>query len=176
MFQFDFFPKWILLFSGLILSSCAGQKHATKNDANSADQKLKEKYSGIIGVQKNEITNVALYRFIDEWYFAPYKYGGKTKAGVDCSGFVSALYSKIYNKTISGSAASLFEGCKVVSEKNLEEGDLVFFKINSDKISHVGVYLKNRHFVHASVHKGVIISSLDEDYYKKYFFKGGKVK
>ncbi|HET6991981.1 MAG TPA: C40 family peptidase, partial [Bacteroidia bacterium] len=120
--------------------------------------------------------NVALYKFIDEWYSVPYKSAGKSKEGVDCSGFVSILYSQVYKKTIGGPATSIFEECKPVAEKNLEEGDLVFFKINSDKISHVGVYLKNRHFVHASVHNGVIISSLDEAYYKKYFFKGGKIK
>ena len=127
-------------------------------------------------MNESEITNVALYKFIDEWYGVPYLYGGKTKSGVDCSGFASILYSTIYKKNISGSAASIFNACKAVSEKDLEEGDLVFFKINSDKISHVGVYLKNHHFVHASTHKGIVISSLEEDYYKKYFFKGGKLQ
>ncbi|HTL82459.1 MAG TPA: NlpC/P60 family protein, partial [Bacteroidia bacterium] len=86
------------------------------------------------------------------------------------------LYQTVYDKTVTGSASTLYENCDRVSEKNLVEGDLVFFKINGDKISHVGVYLQNRHFVHASSHKGVIISSLDETYYKKYFYKGGKLK
>ena len=51
------------------------------------------------------------------------------------------------------------------------EGDILFFKIKKGQISHVGVYLGNNTFAHASVHSGVIISDLDEDYYKKYFFK-----
>ena len=156
-------------------TACSGGHHATSS-GETADASLKKKYAGILGVDEKEITDVALYRFIDSWYGTPYKYGGKTKDGIDCSGFVSVLFSNVYKKTISGSAASLYEQSDAVAEKNLAEGDLVFFKIDSDKISHVGVYLRNRHFVHASTHRGVVISSLDEDYYKKYFFKGGKLK
>ena len=157
----------------LVLSSCHGGKHSNEGQG---DISLKKKYAAKLGVTEKEITNLVLYRFIDEWYGAPYKYGGKSKGGVDCSGFTTILYAQVYKKTISGSSSSLFSQCNPVSEKNLEEGNLVFFKINSDKVSHVGVYLKNHRFVHASTHKGVIISSLEEDYYKKYFYKGGKMK
>ncbi len=130
----------------------------------------------MMGVKENEITNIALYKFIDNWYGAPYKSAGKSKAGVDCSGFVSILCAQVFQKTVSGPSTAIFQSCNVISEKNLQEGDLVFFKINSDKISHVGVYLKNRRFVHASTHKGVMINSLDEAYYSKYFFKAGRIK
>lgn len=157
----------------LVFPSCHGGKNTHEGDG---DITLKKKYAAKLGVTEKEITNLALYRFIDDWYGTPYKYGGKSKGGVDCSGFTSILYAQVYKKTISGSSTSLFDQCNAVSEKNLEEGNLVFFKINSDKVSHVGVYLKNHRFVHASTHKGVIISSLEEEYYKKYFYKGGKVK
>lgn len=156
-----------------LFPACHGNQHASEGKGDIA---LKKKYATLLGIPENEITNLPLYRFIDEWYSAPYKYGGKSKAGVDCSGFTTVLYAQVYKKTISGSSASLCDQSENVSEKKLEEGNLVFFKIGSDKVSHVGVYLKNRRFVHASVHKGVIISSLDEAYYKKYFFRGGKLK
>jgi lipoprotein Spr len=165
---------WLFLIIGLF--SCNSQKHAVVSDAAKKDAALKKKYAGILGVEENKITNLPLYRFIDEWYGAPYLYGGKTKQGVDCSDLVCILYSQVYKKTISGSANSLYESCNVISEKNLKEGDLVFFKINTEKVGHVGIYLQNRHFVHASSHHGVIINSLDEDYYKKYFFKAGEIK
>lgn len=129
-----------------------------------------------MGVKETEITNITLYKFIDSWYGVPYKSAGKSKNGVDCSGFVSILCQQVFNKIVGGSSATMYAACDPVSEKNLEEGDLVFFKINSDKVSHVGVYLKNRRFVHASTHKGVMINSLDEVYYAKYFYKGGKIK
>lgn len=166
----------IIIAAGFIFSACKTQQHTASSGNNTEELALKKKYSLLLGVKESEITNLSLYKFIDEWYGTPYKSAGKSKTGVDCSGFVSVLYAQIYKKTISGSAATIFESCTSVSEKNLEEGDLVFFKINSDKISHIGVYLKNRRFVHASTHKGVIINSLDEEYYKKYFFKAGRLK
>ena len=156
--------------------SCTSQQHATVSESSKADAALKKKYATILGVDEKQITNLALYKFIDEWYGTPYKYGGKTKEGIDCSDLVCVLYAQVYKKTISGSASSLYDNCDVIAQKNLEEGDLVFFKIDSDKVSHVGIYLQNRHFLHASSHHGVIINSLDEAYYVKYFFKGGRIK
>ena len=137
---------------------------------------MKKKYAGLLKVEESEVTNLKLYRFVDDWYGTPYKYGGKTKTGVDCSGFASALLRDVYAITLAGSANSMYEDCDKVKEKDLQQGDLVFFKINSDKVSHVGVYLQNRRFVHASSSRGVVISCLDEAYYTKYFFKGGRPK
>ena len=77
---------------------------------------------------------------------------------------------------MSGSSAEIFKACSPVDRGRLQEGDLVFFKINSSQISHVGVYLANENFVHATLQSGVIISSLNEAYYSKYFFKGGRLK
>lgn len=156
----------------LILPACASNRHA----ATSPDSLLRKKYSGILGIPEGEIANMTLYRFIDDWYGVPYKYGGKSKTGVDCSGFTAQLYTNVYRKTIPCSANGIYEISKNIPEKKLEEGDLVFFKINTEKVSHVGVYLRNRKFVHASSKNGVIISSLDEAYYKKHFFKGGKIE
>jgi hypothetical protein len=156
----------------LLAGSCSGGRHATVG----ADIELRKKYAGKLGVEEKDITNIALYTFIDEWYGIPYKYGGKSKSGIDCSGFVSILYSSVYKKMVPGSSSAIYDNSSHIAEKNLQEGDFVFFKINSSKVSHVGVYLQNRFFIHASTSKGVIISSLDEAYYKKYFFKGGRLK
>lgn len=169
------FSTFCLLFLLATIVSCKSAKHASSS-ADPQEMALKKKYAGLMGVQEKDITNIALYKFIDNWYGAPYKSAGKSKAGVDCSGFVSILCGQVFNKTVGGPSTAIFKSCNVISEKNLEEGDLVFFKINSDKISHVGVYLKNRRFVHASTHKGVIINSLDEAYYSKYFYKAGRIK
>jgi murein DD-endopeptidase / murein LD-carboxypeptidase len=57
----------------------------------------------------------------------------------------------------------------------MKEGDLVFFKIKKNIISHVGIYLGNGKFAHASMHSGIIVSDLDEPYYKKYFYKATRV-
>lgn len=164
-----------LIISFVLLGACGGSKHST-NNLSEADQALRKKYAALVAVEESEITNFKLYRFVDDWYATPYKYGGKTKTGVDCSGFTTNLLRDVYGITLAGSANTMYEACEKVAEKNLQQGDLVFFKINSDKVSHVGVYLQNRRFVHASSSRGVVISCLDEAYYTKYFFKGGRPK
>ncbi|OFZ00922.1 MAG: hypothetical protein A3K10_02245 [Bacteroidetes bacterium RIFCSPLOWO2_12_FULL_31_6] len=183
MCYFKYFIRFlilsILLFFAVSISSCRSHKDASNNELNTSapkSKKVKEKYATLLNVEENRIENVKLYSFIDEWYGVPYKYGGKNKSGIDCSNFTSTLYSNTYGKSISGSSSSIFEQCKVISKSNLEEGDLVFFKIDGDKISHIGVYLQNNKFVHATTKKGVMINDLDELYYKKYFYKAGRIK
>ncbi len=97
-----------------------------------------------------------------------------SKFGVDCSGFCNILYSHIYNKSIKRRASDIAKDIDKVNKKNLKEGDFVFFNI-SKKNSHVGIYLMNNKFVHASTSKGVMISSLDNPYYKKVYNKGGRL-
>ena len=57
----------------------------------------------------------------------------------------------------------------------LKEGDLVFFKIKSRTITHIGIYLGDNRFAHASSTRGVVISNLNEPYYSRYFYKGGRI-
>ncbi len=148
---------------------------ATK-EADSRSASVKEKYAGLLGVDAAQIRNEKLYSFINEWYGVPYKYAGKDKSGIDCSGFSSALYNSVYQKKLSPSARQQAEETKKIDTSGLKEGDLVFFDIGAGKISHVGVYLQNNKFVHASTKRGVIINDLNEPYYKKYFVRSGRVK
>ena len=165
--------SWVPLLVFLLSISGCGTEHPA---ARHSPKKIEEKYSGILGINKENISDKKLYSFIDEWYGTPYKYGGKTKDGVDCSDFVTILMKNVYAKTVSPPCTKLFEMSVAISKNDLKEGDLVFFKIDGNKISHVGLYLQNDKFVHASTHKGVVISSLNDDYYKKYYFKGGRIK
>lgn len=123
--------------------------------------------------------NHKLYIEAADWIGTPYRYGGKTKKGVDCSGFTSAIYRTVYNKRLSKSAEEQRDDdCRKVVKRNLREGDLVFFHNGRKKrrASHVGIYLKNGRFVHASSSAGVVVSSLDERYYEKHWLQGGRVK
>ena len=114
------------------------------------------------------------YLKVLDWLETPYRYGGNSKKGIDCSRLVIRLTKKIYYDSINGSAASIYNNCSIMERDQLAEGDLVFFKINRSYISHVGVYLYDGLFVHATVGKGVMVNSLDEEYYKKYFFGAGR--
>jgi len=111
---------------------------------------------------------------VDQWQGTPYRYGGTTKTGVDCSGFVGSLYLDVYQKSIPRSTNEIEKVTKHINKSSLKEGDVVFFDIDGKKTSHVGVYLQNGRFVHASSSKGVIISNLSNPYYQKSFNRGGK--
>ncbi len=108
----------------------------------------------------------------------PYKYGGETKKGIDCSGLTSSVYKKLFGKLLPRSAKEQYNfGRKVAGKGNLKFLDLVFFK-NKFRYKfpeHVGLYLYNGYFMHASSKRGVIISSLNSSYYKKRFIGGRRV-
>ncbi|MCY7361283.1 MAG: NlpC/P60 family protein, partial [Ignavibacteria bacterium] len=168
----------LILFSAvLFLSSCSSTKPIARTSSNihSLDTKnpelknetenetakniivskkegaaLQKKYSAQLNTGVSLLQNLLLLKFIDEWYGVPYKYAGDCKDGIDCSGFTCALINNVYNKNIDGTSARLHELSKPIKKDDLKEGDLVFFKINKGKISHVGVYLYNNYFIHAS--------------------------
>ena len=171
---------FLLLFViGIALTSCKSKKMLT--DSSKARGKefrgsLKERYAELLDVSEREIKNEKLYRFIDDWMGVPYRNGGMDKKGVDCSGFTILLEKEIFNKNLPRIARNMAEGVKRKYEEELEEGDLLFFDFGGQKYSHVGVYLKNNRFVHASTSKGVIISNLKDAWYYKYFSRCGSVK
>ena len=127
------------------------------------------------GVYIDSCSYKALYNEAYNWVETPYNYAGNSKKGIDCSGLVKKLYDKIYNLQLQGGSRNIFEQVVPIKDmKDLKEGDLVFFKISRHQISHVGLYLQDGNFIHASVKSGVIISNLSEDYYNKYYFSGGR--
>jgi lipoprotein Spr len=136
---------------------------------------VKNKYSYMIDVMPNQISNVMLYRFIDEWYGVKYRMGGTTKKGVDCSAFVQHLYQYVFGYDILRTACLQFKESKKITKDDLKEGDLVFFKVGTSRISHVGVYLRNNFFVHSASSKGVSIANLSNTYWSRYFAGGGRI-
>ncbi|MCX6275860.1 MAG: NlpC/P60 family protein [Bacteroidetes bacterium] len=150
---------------------------AQETFADSEQKKLQLYYnvSKILNTEVDTLANPLLFETIYEWLGTPYKYAGDCREGVDCSGFTCMLYQTVFGIKLANSSAEIFKDVKPLKKDALEEGDLVFFKIRKRRVSHVGVYLGNNKFAHASVQSGVIVSDLDEPYYKKYFFKGGRV-
>lgn len=135
---------------------------------------VKEKYG--LKISRKKGNNLKLYNTILDWEGTPYKYGGKDRGGIDCSSFVAVAINTAYKKKISGSAASLFTIVKVIeNEEDYMEGDIIFFKIDTNRISHVGVFLKERKFAHSTVKSGVRVDDLDENYYKTHFFAVGRL-
>lgn len=124
------------------------------------------------------ITNKKLYQEVESWLGTPYKYGGQSKNGVDCSGLVVEIYKKVYEKKLYRSSNDIYnKNCQPIKKNQLREGDLVFFITakNSKRINHIGLYLNNNQFIHSTTKKGVIITDLSEEYYKKRYVGAGRV-
>ncbi len=129
-----------------------------------------------LGYSLNGDENPALLTEIVRWLGVPYLYGGTTPNGVDCSGLAQAVYQKVYNINLERVTVNMAQRTRRVNRRNLQEGDLIFFKINNRKVSHVGIYISNNKFVHASTSRGVVINDLDENYYRRNFAFGGRVR
>ncbi|WP_256010979.1 C40 family peptidase [Desertivirga xinjiangensis] len=159
----------------LILSVVSSQAQNEKKTTADPDNLAKDYFSQIMGVAVSATSNVKLYQFVYDWLGTPYRLGGDTERGIDCSGFAYQLYDKVFNTVIGNNSRNIFSMVNPVNKEELKEGDLVFFKINSRAISHVGVYLGNDKFAHASSSRGVMISNLNEAYWKRYYYKGGRL-
>jgi cell wall-associated NlpC family hydrolase len=139
---------------------------------------LQFKYAILLDVPVEMINDNKLLELIESWYGTRYKYGGDTRDGVDCSAFTRAFILSYYNTDLSRRSEDQYRQCTKIKKKKLRQGDLVFFKTRGTKagITHVGVYLCNNKFVHAATSSGVMISDLDEDYFKARFAGGGRLK
>ena len=130
------------------------------------------------GITFDSTSNVKLYNELFSWRGVPYRYGGKSKRGADCSGFATMIYKNVYSiSLVGGSAGSIYSKAKHIEKSELKEGDLIFFSFNRRYIAHVGIYLSNNKFIHeTSWGRGVMISDLNEPYYKRFYYASGRVE
>ncbi|MFZ3588977.1 C40 family peptidase [Bacillus sp. DJP31] len=103
----------------------------------------------------------------------PYRYGGTTKKGFDCSGFIGYVFSTSAGKKLPRTAANMWKAGTTVNTPEI--GDLVFFQTYKKGPSHVGIFIGNDSFVHASSSKGVRVSKLSEKYYKARYLGAKKI-
>lgn len=159
------------------LAGCRSKKLVDDPVENARLLEMVKKYEAVLEADINERQSWQLYNHVDEWWGTPYRLGGTTKKGIDCSGYAQHLYRSVYGIEIPRSTSEQVKKIKKVRQRKLKEGHLVFFDMdNKDKPTHVGIYLKNGRFAHASTSKGVRIDNLKQDYYRKRYWKGGKVK
>lgn len=108
----------------------------------------------------------SLKEYTDSWKGTKYVYGGSSRKGTDCSGYMMNIYRDFYGVSLDHKASMIYEDSRFtkVSRGDLKEGDLVFFG-DFWGISHIGIYLKDDVFSHASTSKGVMESKLSEKYF-----------
>lgn len=129
-----------------------------------------------LGLTYSDADNQRLYEAINSWLGVPYKYGGTDRNGIDCSAFVGTIYKQVYGVTLHRSANDMLRDVNLITKTQLREGDILFFTNSKGKVSHVGIYLKDQLFAHSSTSNGVSVSSLENVYWTKHFYKGGRVK
>lgn len=134
---------------------------------------LQFKYAVLMNQNVEDLWNTELLQFIDEWYGTRYRYGGNSRAGIDCSAFTCQLSTAVFGKTLPRTSREQYDQCQHIPPGQLQTGDLVFFNTRGG-VSHVGIYLLNNKFVHASTNAGVVISDLSDDYYRKRYLGAGR--
>ena len=133
------------------------------------------KYAVLLNTEVESLPSKVLLENVDEWYGVRYRTGGNTKTGVDCSGLTVAVYAAVYGIALPRVSRDQYRISRKISTTELQEGDLVFFNTRGSGVSHVGVYLGNNKFIHASVSRGVMVSGLFEPYYLQRFIGAGRI-
>ncbi len=158
----------VLLFS-LLFTGCFSTTNSTytKKQININSLYTQDTYNNI-NISK------ALINHFKSWEGTPYKYAGNSKQGVDCSYFVQNTLKETLNIKIPRTTKYQSKTGLQINKHNLKTGDLIFFLTGKQK-RHVGIYLNDGHFMHASTSKGVIISRLDNPYWSKHYWKTQRV-
>jgi probable lipoprotein NlpC len=122
----------------------------------------------------NEERTEALKKHFTSWKGTRYRYGGLSRKGVDCSGFTLLTYKELFGMSLPRTVREQVKKGQKVQRASLQPGDLVFFKTGIFQ-KHVGIYLEDDQFMHASRSRGVMISRLDNSYWKKRYWKAKRI-
>ncbi len=164
----------------VLLSACSStntaknmhsETHAVGNNDGFLLQASQDEFENMV---RNLDVKSRLMDQYASWKGVRYRLGGSTKSGIDCSGFVQRTFREQFGLELPRSTYEQQEMGKSVDRTKLRTGDLVLFRAGSTG-RHVGIYIGNNQFVHASTSSGVMISSMDEPYWKKRYNEARRV-
>ena len=153
----------------LLTASCA----TTQKQPTPTILKSKHHQSAKSPFNDNEIEQ-RLREEYERWKGTRHRLGGNDRNGVDCSGFAKAVYANLFNIHLPRTTKIQAKQGRAITLKELQAGDLVFFKPPSYP-RHVGIFLSQSEFVHASKNKGVTISKIDNRYWGKYYWTARRI-
>lgn len=147
-------------------------------DITSVMKQLKSDNSSTDITADNSSMKEKLLMEIIKYLDTPYKYGGNSTNGIDCSAFTQTVYHNVLSLDLNRSAREQYkQGMEIDNREDLKFGDLVFFNTRRRvRPGHVGIYIGDNLFAHASSRNGVIVSSLDQDYYSRRFMGGRRIE
>lgn len=167
------------IFLSVLLTACSTAEKAVRHKKSrdeTARLESRKHLSDKLGVALDKNSDLRLAAAVVDWLGVPHRSGGRSKSGTDCSGFAGHIYRSVYGIDIPRSSPDIYKACMPLKKNELREGDFVFFKVGSRVINHVGIYIKDGKFAHASTSRGVMVSELSEPYWEKYWFSGGRLK
>lgn len=176
-------PIIVLAVLALCVSSCHSSRHTVRGDRGQRGSIIEVDTGDI--PRGNDSPRVSTTRqgeriisVAREWLGTPYRYGGNDRSGVDCSGMVCAVYVRAVDIKLPRSSREIAQFCQSISRRDLRPGDLVFFtsRAGGDRISHVAIYMGDNKIIHSTSSRGVIISDLDENYWRTHFKCCGHVR
>ncbi len=159
----------------LLASSCSVSRKVP-GDVSSRPLSREERnqYANRLGMPISSKINPALVREVALWIGTPYRYGGTSRSGVDCSGFIVTISRNVYGRELPRTTAGMASETRRVNKRGLRDGDLVFFRTKGRRISHVGIYINDGYFAHASISRGVVVNHLSDAYWSRRFVRGGR--
>lgn len=179
--------KIFIILSVSILSACSATqttKVALDTSETTSDEQLTQLISSLktnqpsnaytteVGTQiLTGAKSTQLNKIYRQWAGTRYRLGGTDRHGIDCSAFMQEIFDKAYGISLPRSTAEQKQIGQKISKNELKQGDLVFFRKNN----HVGIYLGNGKFMHASTSQGVTISSMDEQYWARNYTQSRRV-
>ncbi len=124
-------------------------------------------------ISDDKIKKMILKEF-NKWEGTPHKMGGYSKKGIDCSGFAHYMYKKLFDLDVPRTTKLFLKHGLKIKKSKLKPGDLVIFRPPTYP-RHVGIYVGDHQFIHASTSKGVMISNLNNPYWLKHFLMSRRV-
>ncbi len=118
-------------------------------------------------LQKRKRGGKNLGKVVDSYLGIPYQWGGTTRSGMDCSAFTRAIVRETYGIELPRTSKEMFQVGRIVKKKDLKPGDLVFFKntYSGPGVSHVGIFVGDGRFAHASASRGGTITEMAHPYF-----------